>query len=74
MEIPLGVNAHQPQLLPTPLHYVLDAKIELTAHDDRLWLPGQLVKKVKGDRVDFVVNVETSMAISAGSQRCCIPK
>lgn len=57
MAIPLGVNAHQAQLLPTPFHYVLDAEIELTAHDDRLWLPSQLVKKVEGDGVDFIINV-----------------
>jgi hypothetical protein len=70
--IPLGIYAHQSQFLPTPLHDVLDAEIELTAHDDCLWLSGQLVQEVKRDGVNLVVDIETStsFSISHTSKSC----
>lgn len=59
LAIPLGVYAHQPQFLPAPLHHVLDAEIEFTAHDDCVGFPSQLVQEIQGDGIDLVVDVET---------------
>ena len=56
---PLRVDAHQPQLLPAAVHDVLDAEVELAAHDGRVRLARELVEEVEADGVDLVVYVET---------------
>lgn len=51
--------------MPASLHYVLDTKIQLAAHDDGVVLAGKLVEEVEGDGVDFVVDVEAEDDVSA---------
>ena len=41
--LPLGVYAQQSKLLPATIHDILDAQIELAAHDGRAGLSRQLV-------------------------------
>lgn len=56
--LPLGVNANQVKFFPAAIHNVLDAQVELAAHDHGLRLAGELVKEVERYGVDLVVDVE----------------
>jgi hypothetical protein len=69
-DAPLRVYPHEPELLPAPVDHILDAKIELAAHDACIRLSGQLVEKVHADRIDFVVYVETDSEIRPHCPRC----
>lgn len=55
---PFRVDPHQRQLLPAPVNHVLDAQVELAAHDHRIGLTRQTVQEVKADRVDLIVDVQ----------------
>jgi len=55
--LPFGVDAHQLQFEPAALDDVLDAEVELAAHDDGGGFAGELVEEVEADAVDFVVDV-----------------
>lgn len=55
----LGVDADELELLPAAIHDVLDAEVELAAHDDGLRLAGELVQEVDRDAIDLVVHIET---------------
>lgn len=54
----LGVDAHEVELLPAPVDDVLDAEVELAAHDDGVVLARELVEEVERDAVDLVVDVQ----------------
>lgn len=54
----LGVDADEVELLPAAIDDVLDAQVELAAHDDGLGLAGQLIEEVERHAVDLVVDVE----------------
>jgi len=57
---PLCVDSDEPQLFPTPVHYVLHTEVELTTHDGCVWLSCEIVEMFEADAVDFVVDVETA--------------
>lgn len=54
----LGVNADELELLPASVNHVLDAQVELAAHDYGVVLSGELVQKVERDAVNLVVDVQ----------------
>lgn len=58
---PLRVDAHELQLLPAALDDIVDAQVEFAGHDGGVGFAGELVEKVKGDAIDFVVDVETGL-------------
>ncbi len=55
--LPFGIYPHELQFLPAALDDVLDAEVELAAHDDRVRLARELIEKAEADAVDFVVDV-----------------
>ena len=57
MVLPFSVHPYQTQLHPASVDDVLDAEIELAAHDYRVWFTGELVEELDADTVDFVVRV-----------------
>ena len=70
MIIPLRVESYQLELLPTPLYDVLDAQVELAAHDARVRLVRELVEEVDGDAVDFVVHVKAVAGWQVSLRSC----
>lgn len=67
----LGIDADQRQLLPAAVDDILDAQIQLAAHDNRVRLTRELVEKVERDGVDLVVDVETFCARTGCSISYC---
>lgn len=55
----LRVQPDQSQLLPAPIHHVLDTQVQLATHDDRVGLARQLVQEIERYAVDLVVHVQT---------------
>ena len=54
---PFSIYPHQLQFQPAPLDDVLDAEVELAAHDDGVGFAREFVEEVEADAVDFVVDV-----------------
>jgi hypothetical protein len=58
--LPFCVESDQAEFRPDSFYDILDAEIELTTHDGRMWFAREFVEEVEADAVDFVIDIETS--------------
>lgn len=54
----LRVYPNQLELLPAAVNHILDAQVQLAAHDDGLRLPRQTVQEIERNAINLVVHIQ----------------